>query len=69
MSSSETTGEMRPDDEQFVHITCHNGDFARSFQIARSWALNWGGLALSKAPNWGKLPPEPGAIWRIPVSI
>ena len=52
MSSSQTTGEVRPDDQQSGYFACHNGGFSRSSAILCFGGALRDGSALSKTPNW-----------------
>ena len=66
MRSSQTTGEERPDDEQFVRIPCHSNGFGRLSAILGSGGALPDRTALSRATNWRKVASEPKPIRLIP---
>jgi len=55
MSSSQTTGEARPDVRQIGYFPYQNGDFARSSAILRSGGVHRNSSGLSTTPNAGTL--------------
>ena len=65
--SAVVVGEVRPDDKQFGHISCHNSDYGQSAHFMRSWALNREHLPLLKTPVGTKIAAGSGAIRRIPA--
>ena len=67
MSSSQRTGEVRPDDKQSGYFPCRNSGFGRSSAILRFGGALRERATLSKAANSGKVASEPGPIRQIPV--
>ncbi len=74
MSSSQTTGEVRPDDGQIRYFLCQNGGFGPPSATLGSGGARRDGSALSKTPNSrklaSKLQPTRGipdeALWSFP---
>jgi hypothetical protein len=62
MSSSQTTGEARPNDRQIGYLPRQNGRFRRSSAILRSGGAHRDGSALSKTPNSRTLASKPEPI-------
>jgi hypothetical protein len=61
MNSSKTTGEVRPNGEQFVEIARGNSGCYYSSAVVRVFGAFRHASALSKAPTSKKLPLEGGS--------